>query len=41
MMACSFRIVEDNFLWAFAGVYGPNSYSYMSLLWEELAGIHS
>jgi hypothetical protein len=24
VVACSFRNVEDNFTWAFAGVYGPN-----------------
>lgn len=23
-MACSFLSVKDNFLWAFASVYGPN-----------------
>lgn len=39
-MACSFRNVEDNFLCAFASVYGPNSNSDKSLLWEELVGIH-
>jgi hypothetical protein len=24
VVACSFRNVEDAFVWAFAGVYGPN-----------------
>ncbi|KAG6649501.1 hypothetical protein CIPAW_07G216700 [Carya illinoinensis] len=23
-LACSFKSVEDNFLWAFVGIYGPN-----------------
>jgi hypothetical protein len=23
-MACSFQNVEDHFVWAFGGVYGPN-----------------
>ena len=37
----SFKMVEDNFLWAFAGVYGPNSDNDRSVLWDELAGVHS
>ena len=37
--ACSFRNVEDNMEWAFAGVYGPNSNSDRRHLWEELAGL--
>ncbi|KAG6664244.1 hypothetical protein CIPAW_02G079200 [Carya illinoinensis] len=41
MVACSFKSVEDNFLWAFAGIYGPNLDSTRRLLWEELAGVHS
>lgn len=41
IMACSFRSVEDNYLWAFAGVYRPNLDSNRCLLWDELAGIQS
>jgi hypothetical protein len=41
VVACSFRNVEDGFLWAFAGVYGPNSNGLRRFLWEELAGLLS
>jgi hypothetical protein len=37
--ACSFRNVEDGFMWAFAGVYGPSRYNLRRFLWEELAGL--
>ncbi|XP_041015022.1 uncharacterized protein LOC121257839 [Juglans microcarpa x Juglans regia] len=40
-IACSFKSVSDNFLWAFAGVYGPNLDNNRVCLWEKLAGIHS
>ncbi|KAG2711493.1 hypothetical protein I3760_04G079300 [Carya illinoinensis] len=40
-VACSFKCVSDNFLWAFVGVYGPNLDSTRKLMWEELAGVHS
>jgi exonuclease III len=40
-LAVSFRNVVDRFVWAFAGVYGPNSDMDRSLLWDELAGILS
>ncbi|KAG6633159.1 hypothetical protein CIPAW_12G029100 [Carya illinoinensis] len=40
-VACSFKCVSNKFLWAFAGVYGPNPDTDRRLLWEELAGIHS
>lgn len=40
-LAISFRNVVDRFVWAFAGVYGPNSDSDRRLLWDELAGILS
>ncbi|KAG6652145.1 hypothetical protein CIPAW_06G163400 [Carya illinoinensis] len=40
-VACSFEMVEDNFLWAFAGIYGPNVNNSRHLLWEELAGVHN
>ncbi|KAG6669591.1 hypothetical protein CIPAW_01G254900 [Carya illinoinensis] len=36
-----FRSVIDGFMWAFAGVYGPNADSDRRLLWDELAGLHS
>lgn len=39
--ACSFRNVEDDFVWAFAGVYGPNLDNVKSLLLEELVGLIS
>lgn len=37
-MACKFRNVSDQFEWAFASVYGPNSDVSRMLLWEELVG---
>ena len=40
-VACSFKMVEDNFLWAFAGIYGPNDDTTRQCLWEELAGVLS
>jgi len=40
-LTVSFRNVVDRFVWAFAGVYGPNSDIDRSLLWDELAGILS
>jgi hypothetical protein len=39
--ACSFRNVEDGLMWAFAGVYGPNSLCFRRFLWEELARLLS
>jgi hypothetical protein len=41
IIACSFRSVNDNFEWAFAGVYGPNNNNDRQLLWDELVGIMS
>jgi hypothetical protein len=41
VVACSFRNVEDGFLWAFAGIYGPNNNGLRRFLWEELAGLMS
>jgi hypothetical protein len=38
-VACKFRSVIDQFEWAFASVYGPNSDVDRWLLWEELAGL--
>ncbi|KAG6654621.1 hypothetical protein CIPAW_05G158600 [Carya illinoinensis] len=37
----SFKMAEDNFMWAFAGIYGPNADNIRKLLWEEIAGIWS
>jgi hypothetical protein len=39
--ACSFKNVEDEFIWAFAGVYGLNLDIFRRFLWEELAGLIS
>ena len=39
--ASSFRNVEDNFAWAFAGFYGPNLDNVRRSLWEELVGLSS
>ena len=39
VVACSFRNVEDGLLWAFAGVYSPNSNNFRRYLWEELVGL--
>ncbi|KAF5463070.1 hypothetical protein F2P56_019016 [Juglans regia] len=40
MVACSFKSVLDGFMWAFAGVYGPNLDVDRRLLWDEIAGVH-
>jgi hypothetical protein len=40
-IACSFRNVEDQFTWAFAGVYGPNFDCDRRFLWDELLGLLS
>ncbi|KAG6645351.1 hypothetical protein CIPAW_08G116600 [Carya illinoinensis] len=40
-LACSFSNVDDDFVWGFAGVYGPNDDSSKKLLWDELAGLCS
>lgn len=39
-VACSFKNVEDEWMWAFTGDYGPNLDRERSLLWEELAGLY-
>jgi exonuclease III len=41
VLACSFRSVEEDFSWAYAGVYGPNLDAFRSSLWDELAGLIS
>jgi exonuclease III len=40
-LAVFVKNIADNFAWAFAGVYGPNSGSDRRRLWDELAGICS
>jgi len=40
-VACYFKNVEENFLWAFASIYELNSVSNKRLLWEEIAKVHS
>ncbi|KAF5472902.1 hypothetical protein F2P56_009564 [Juglans regia] len=40
-IVCSFKSVFDNFLWAFAGVYGPNLDADRGFLWDEVAGVYS
>jgi hypothetical protein len=40
-VACSFKNIEDDFTWAFAGIYKPNFDSLRRSLWEELAGLFS
>jgi hypothetical protein len=40
-LAVSLRNVEDNFLWAFRGVYGPNDDGERRVLWNEMAGLMS
>jgi hypothetical protein len=39
--ACSFKNVDDSFVRAFVGVYGPNKDNVRRHLWEELAGLIS
>lgn len=39
-VAYSFSYVEDNFWWAFTGIYGSTIDSNMYILWE-LARLHS
>lgn len=41
IVACSFKSVAYNFVWAFAGLYGSNVDNDRHFLWEELAGLHS
>ena len=38
---CKFKNVADHFIWAFTGVYGPNSDRDRRFLWEELSGLCS
>ena len=39
--ACSFKNVDDGFVWAFTEVYGPNKDNIRHLLWEELVALMS
>ena len=40
-VSCKFKNVVDHFVWAFTGVYGPNSAKDKSFFWEELSGVCS
>jgi len=40
-VAVSFKNVVDQFSWAFAGVYGPNTDCDRRLLWDELTSLIS
>jgi exonuclease III len=40
-ISCRFKNVQDQFEWAFSGVYGPNVDADRFILWEELAGVRS
>jgi hypothetical protein len=41
VLVYSFRSVEEDFSWAFAGVYDPNIDAFRSSLWDELASFSS
>ena len=41
VVGCSFKNLEDGFVWAFAGVYGPNLDRERKRMWDELAGLCS
>ena len=38
-VSCLFRMPEDEFQWAFTGVYGPVENSNREAFWEELSSI--
>lgn len=40
-LACSFRNVIDNFVWAFVGVYESNDDDKSKNLWDELVSLKS
>ena len=40
-VSCKFQNVEDQFGWAFSGVYGPNFVNERQYLWDELAGVRA
>ena len=38
-ITCLFKNVEDGFMWAFTGVYGPIERSKQEILWKELRSL--
>ena len=38
-VSCLFKMVDDGFLWAFTGVYGPVEKNHKETFWEELGSI--
>ena len=38
-VSCLFKMVDDGFLWAFTGVYGPVEKYHKENFWEELGSI--
>ena len=40
-VSCRFTSVSNQYVWAFSGIYGPNSVRDRTLLWEELVGLNS
>ena len=38
-VSCKFKNVEDQFGWAFTGIYGPNVDQHRAALWEELSRV--
>ena len=40
-LAVKFRLIKDNSIWAFAGVYGPKHARDKRILWDELASLMS
>uniref|UniRef100_A0A2N9G6G4 Endonuclease/exonuclease/phosphatase domain-containing protein n=1 Tax=Fagus sylvatica TaxID=28930 RepID=A0A2N9G6G4_FAGSY len=40
-VSCKFKNVEDQHVWMFTGVYGPNNVRDRRLMWDELTGIRS
>ncbi|XP_062163474.1 uncharacterized protein LOC133870382 isoform X1 [Alnus glutinosa] len=40
-LAVSLRNADDNFMWAFGGVYGPNDDGERRVLWNEMTGLMS
>ena len=38
-VSCLFKMVDDGFLWAFTGVYGPVEKYHKETFWEELGSI--
>ena len=36
---CRFKLLEEDFIWVFTGVYGPIAYGRREDLWEELGAI--